>query len=219
MKVHSTYVSTAFSESTNVFRAGRTNVVGLDPNVIKLHYIYFQRTLLGADPPHTVGTRRTHTEDFPGWGGGSSRGGGAWHPRMHCYLHPSTVRLPCQRNTTLLLLTGCRSSSLDYTPQSYAFRATATLLYAALRLRSCTQQSSSVPLCVWYSASAAHTCFRHIVLSAAVSAAAALNYSRLIGALDSVLSLCVTRRTPLSPAAAASLLMLILSCDFCRCLL
>ena len=138
---------------------------------------------------------------------------------MHCYLHPSTVRLPCQRNTTLLLLRGCRSSSLEYTPQNTAFRAISTLLYAALRLRSCTQQSSSVPLCVCYSASAAQTCFRHIVLLAAVSAAAALKYSHLISALDSVFSLFVTLRTPHSPSAAASMLTLLLSCDYCRCLL
>ena len=138
---------------------------------------------------------------------------------MHCYLHPSTVRLPCQRNTTMLLLRGCSSPSLDYIPQNYAIYAIATPLFAGLRLRSCTQQSSSVALCpVCNSASAGHTCFRHIVLSA-VSAAAALKHSRLISALDSVLSLI--RHTPhtLSPAAVASLPMLILSCDYCRCLL
>ena len=51
-------------------------------------------------------------------------------------MHPSTVRLPCQPNTTLLLLRGCRAPSLDYTSQNSAFLPIATLLYAALRLRS-----------------------------------------------------------------------------------
>ena len=47
---------------------------------------------------------------------------------LHCYLHPSTVRLPCQPNTTLLLLRGWRSPSLDHTPQNFAFFPAATLL-------------------------------------------------------------------------------------------
>ena len=108
---------------------------------------------------------------------------------------PNTVQLPCHPNTTLLLLGGCRVPFLHCTPQNSAFLPSATLLYAALRLRSCTQHSSSVPLCVCYGVSAAHTCFRHMVHSAAVasctpspvSTAATLKYSSLLAALDTVL--------------------------------
>ena len=231
-------------------------------------------TLVGHFATHTVTALPTHTYDGSGGGGGSG-GGRVARPR-HCYLHPHIGRLPCQSNTTLLLLLrGCRAPSLHYIPQNSAFLPIATLLYAALRLCSCSQHSFSVPLCVCYSASAAHTCFRHIMHSAAVasrtpppvSAAVALKYSRLLAVLDAVLlpyvpptalmhshrvgvllclchastyslhlrahlfvtcdsilrvlcRVCLRRRRVCPfPAAAASLLSLLLSCDCCGCLL
>ena len=74
-----------------------------------------------------VGHFATHNDDGSEGGGWE---GGRVAPFRHCYVHPSTVRLPCQPNTTLLLFRSCRALSLDYTPHNYAFLPFATLLYA-----------------------------------------------------------------------------------------